>query len=300
MDSDTLTWTRDRIRQLATANRQRKVATGEERWLSAYSDASYKEHRPHAGAAWGIWVRTDRHRIIRAGPCPAWVYGKGAMYAELHAVYMAVVTALDGLDPDANIMVVKTDCKSLLRSFGWGGRLKFLPEDEALSLVLDAFERADAAGVRLIVKWVKGHARTDTTQGYLNDRVDRLAGKARETGRVVEWSKEVDDWKEVARKLKGSVDEEVQARAQGMADDGELLQLMLRVNRQLYRGEFTSLNRELRETRPEAVGLDHCLSLLTVTLAARSKLPDRRKLRARVAGVLHELGEDPEETLFGL
>ena len=183
---------RERIRRLCTANFHRKIPEGNERWLSAYADASYAEHGEHPGASWGVWIRTNRHRVLRAGPCPRWVFGTGSTYAELCGVYTAIVTALDGLDDRANIMVVKTDCQGVRQWFGWGGRLRFPPESEALRMVLDAFERADAAGVRLVIKWVRGHAKKDTTQGYLNHRVDQMAIKARHTNRIVDWSVEVD------------------------------------------------------------------------------------------------------------
>jgi len=182
---------RQRIEQLRRENFGRKVTKGEEVWIAGYSDASYKNDEPFRGSSWGLWVRDAHHRHLRAGPCPDWVMGAGSTYAELMAVHQAVIT---GLPLEGNIMVVKTDCQSVVQWFGWGREGGGYPKHpQGQELVIHTLEQAAAREVRLIVKWVPGHKERKSTQGYLNDRVDRMARTAREQHRLIEWSCAIGD-----------------------------------------------------------------------------------------------------------
>jgi len=104
--------------------------------------------------------------------------------AELCGVFAAVYTALTQLDSaQANILVVKTDCQTVARWFGWK-RSPCVPEKpEALDLVTRTLEHANEKRIRLVVSWVKGHRGLVDTQAYLNTQVDRLARAARITGK---------------------------------------------------------------------------------------------------------------------
>lgn len=155
-------------------------AKGQERWLSGYSDASFKPEPPQAGGGWGCWVRDSNTRILRSGPCPDWV--RNSQDAELCGVFSAIYTALTKLDSDwANILVIKTDNQGVARLFGWG-RSKCTPRPgQQAELVEKALLLANEKRVRLIVAWVKGHRGHVDTSAYLNTRVDQMAGEARRT-----------------------------------------------------------------------------------------------------------------------
>jgi len=171
-----------KLRQLHQLNRHLNV-TGRKIWLTGYADASYKLEGTQHMAGWGIWVRDHAARIHRAGRCPDWV--ETAQDAELCAVWAAIHTALTKLDADSsNIMVIKTDCQSIARYFGWGrGCSPSIPaKADCRRIVGQALELALNHEVRLVVTWVKGHQGSKTTQGYLNNQVDKMARDARLTG----------------------------------------------------------------------------------------------------------------------
>ena len=177
---------RQRIEQLRRENFRRKVEKGKEIWIAGYSDASFKGDEPFRGSSWGLWLRDGHQRHLRAGPCPAWVMEAGSAYAELMGVHQTVVT---GLVLEGNIMVVKTDCQAVVQWFGWGkGGGSYPKHEQGQRVVIDTLERAADRGIRLIIKWVPGHKERKSTQGYINDRVDKMARKAREQHRIVEWS----------------------------------------------------------------------------------------------------------------
>lgn len=167
----------DQIRQLRTANQILKVPPGEERWLSGYSDASFSA--PSQGG-WGVWVRDSNTRILRAAPCPPWV--RSSNDAELCGVYAAIVSACRDLDSDwANILVVKTDSQTVASWFGWNRSLNVPAGEEQQKLMLRAYEWVQSKLIKLVVTWVKGHQGCRSTKGYLNTRVDQLAGRARKS-----------------------------------------------------------------------------------------------------------------------
>lgn len=168
------------IPQLLLENALLTPPKGQERWLSGYSDASYKPEPPQAGGGWGCWVRDSHTRILRAGPCPEWV--ENSQDAELCGVFSAIYTALTRLQSDwANIMVIKTDNQGVARWFGWG-RSKCTPQPgKRAELVEKALLLANEKRVRLIVAWVKGHRGDVDVSAYLNTRVDQMAGTARKT-----------------------------------------------------------------------------------------------------------------------
>lgn len=179
------------IAALLEANRTREVPRSPV-FLAAYSDASLR--RRH-GAGWAMWGRDGRRRILGSGVCPSWV-GPDANLAELCAVAGAVWLSLRYLDRGgADILVVKTDNQAVCGWFGWtGGRCArpSLPRGrEARELVIAVLRGAARAEVKLVVTWVKGHQGQQTTRGYLNDRVDDMARRARLERRWGLWMVEV-------------------------------------------------------------------------------------------------------------
>jgi len=160
---------------LANRNRQRKI--DDPHFLSGYSDASFHPDTHEGG--FGAWVRDDRQRVIVSGPTPPWATTSNL--AELAALFAATYIGVTRLDADrANIMVVKTDCQAVAKWFGWGGGQR-LPKKhpDALRIIRDTWKLAEDHNLKLIVKWVKGHQGTGSTPGWLNDRVDKMARKAR-------------------------------------------------------------------------------------------------------------------------
>lgn len=194
---------RKQINRLMADNWRRNVPKGQEVWLSGYTDASYADKGPQAGGAWGIWVRDHDRRVLRAGPCPRWVHesNQSVNHAELCGVHAAAMTIIEKLDVTrGNIAVVKTDSQAVASWFGWKGHRRFPRHREALRLVAEVYEKMEAHGIKFIVKWVKGHKERESTQGYLNDRVDKMAGEARRKGRMLEWEVEIDPEKDAEQK----------------------------------------------------------------------------------------------------
>ena len=171
------------VRRLKAVNASLQVS--HPLWLSGYSDASWKESTKEGG--WGLWVRDHETRILRAGPTPEWV--TNITYAEFHGVEQALMTALNHLcNRWANIVVIKTDNQSVASWFGWqngNGVPKLHEAQERMKVV---YETAALWNIRIIVKWVKGHQRNDSTACYLNNRVDSMAGKARKDRETFWWT----------------------------------------------------------------------------------------------------------------
>jgi len=160
-------------------------------YISAYCDASFLYQMGRRGrCGWGAWLRDGATRLLVAEEIPEvleWV--KGSTQAELYAVYQTVHHALKHLDSETGThLVVKTDCKGVVGWFaarkGCGAR-----ETEIVGACLDACE---AAGVKLCVKWVRGHQRKDkNVTTYLNARVDELAKRAMMEGERVFWKRAI-------------------------------------------------------------------------------------------------------------
>jgi ribonuclease HI len=156
----------------------RKVKVSDPVFMTGYSDASFKESGEGSGSSWGIWVRDHKTRILRANVCPEWVVN--SCQAEACGVWAAIHTALTHLDTKTgNILVIKTDCQAVARFYGWEQSSSIPNDSDTSRIVVRAYRMAQDYGVKLIVKWVKGHQSGNTLSGYLNHRVDRLANKAR-------------------------------------------------------------------------------------------------------------------------
>jgi ribonuclease HI len=151
-------------------------------FLTAYCDASLRDKQEVA--SWAMWGRDRTRRVLAAGPCPEWVFGDSTR-AELCGVVGATLVCLDSMDAaSSNILVVKTDSQSVCGWFGWrggsGGQPRLPRGIFLLELVRLCLLKAAAARVKLVVTWVKGHQGQRSTRGYLNDRVDGMARRARE------------------------------------------------------------------------------------------------------------------------
>lgn len=155
-------------------------------FISTYSDASLKPNHTNTTfqSGWGVWIRDSDQSIHRSGPGPSWAIK--IQQVELCAVYVAIYSALSFFNTaEANILVVKTDCHATAQFFGWH-RGRRLPKCyRSCLLILWALEQCKLAGLKLVVKWVKGHQKDNTLEGYLNHQVDRLAKQGRKGSKPI-------------------------------------------------------------------------------------------------------------------
>jgi ribonuclease HI len=151
------------------------------RFLTGYSDASWRHDEPHRAGGWGAWIRDGNRRILMSGPCPLWV--DNASDCELIGVANAAIVAMRKLDQKANIVVVKTDSQDVCRWFGFRRGSRGPSKREAREIIIKVLQEGAERGVKVIVKWVKGHQGTGSTPGYLNTKVDQMARKARLSGK---------------------------------------------------------------------------------------------------------------------
>lgn len=142
-------------------------------WVTAYCDASYSRAK---GGAWAVWLTSVKGRVIRGGPCPAYVHDSGA--AELAALYAAVYLACRTWPGEVRGIVVRGDCQSALLQASPDVKLArnegVRRLQERLRLVLREHD------VAIETQWVRGHQKPSTgTQAYLNDACDKLANTTR-------------------------------------------------------------------------------------------------------------------------
>jgi ribonuclease HI len=142
---------------------------------TVHADASWSRETMKGG--WAIWVKSERERVIRAGPCPPYV--KDNNEAELAAIFAGLhVLSTRSWFSDVGLVYVRSDCTSALR---WmdvapsaarhpGGLLLY----EKIKALRTAHPRCE-----LDIGHVKGHQGRSTRPGYVNDRVDVLSREAR-------------------------------------------------------------------------------------------------------------------------
>jgi ribonuclease HI len=142
-------------------------------WVTCYTDASF---RP-SGAGWGVWLRSVLGRVVRQGPCPPYV--KSALEAELAAIFAGVYLAWQTWRSSVRGIVVRTDCQTAIDWLSLSQlsakMCKKWPGAARLHSKIRSFVRE--CGIELDMRWVKGHQRTNTTQSYLNNACDKLAGR---------------------------------------------------------------------------------------------------------------------------
>jgi ribonuclease HI len=186
---------KQKIRELLRINESKHISKAI--YISAYTDASW--HPTDKQGGWGMWGRDDYKRILASGPCPPWADDPNLN--ELCGVAASVKICVNHLaSKEANILIIKTDSQSVCQWFGWKGgvvRDGAIPEKiEAKELVRRALETVDSAGLKLVVRWVKGHRGHVDIKGYLNDRVDGMAKIARKSRKFRFWSVIVDSKEE--------------------------------------------------------------------------------------------------------
>lgn len=130
-----------------------------------YCDASWYQEERVGG--WAVWLRSERGRIVRAGTVPD--YCEHAYEAELAAIFAGVYLTTASW-PDTSAIVVRSDCDAALKLMS--GRN--LPRHQGAHMLTSKISEIQKS-IRLLPKWVKGHQSGDSTEAWINRKVDRLA-----------------------------------------------------------------------------------------------------------------------------
>lgn len=140
-------------------------------WATAYTDASFDSNTGEG--SWGVYLRHSKapFKVERGGRCDV----RDSFAAEMHALVVAVALAQVAW-PDLKGIGVKTDCKSLLHVARWDSKPHRRPDIARLQSQLQTLLDQ---GPYLRVRWVKAHQTNRTVQGWVNNRVDRIAKRHR-------------------------------------------------------------------------------------------------------------------------
>jgi ribonuclease HI len=137
-----------------------------------YCDASWSHHRQRGG--WAVWLRSNDGRIIEHGRVPD--YCTLSYEAELAAIFAGVHLATKKW-PTTEAVLIRSDCRQALDLIG-EKRPPKAKHPGACRLVSKILEVRDAAKVRLIPRWVKGHQDGQKVDAWLNRRVDLLSRRS--------------------------------------------------------------------------------------------------------------------------
>ena len=147
-------------------------------WVTLYTDAGF---HPVSGGTYGCRTRHSfpPFRTEISGALPKCADNN---VAEMHAIVIGVENVLttwarvDGVG-------VRTDSQAAQLALKFGAqphrRDDFRQLQERLRLALKAKELQQGSVVRIRIQWVRGHQGNGTAQGWLNNRVDALARRAR-------------------------------------------------------------------------------------------------------------------------
>lgn len=138
-----------------------------------YCDASFCPHTNAGG--WGVWLRSDRGRIVRGGKCPDYV--RHPYEAELTAIFAGIWLAKKQW-PETETVLVRSDCRDAL-ALVQGTDPTYDPDAGrhrgSRALCAKIRELRQATGLRTIQRWVKGHQAGDDPPAWLNRTVDEIA-----------------------------------------------------------------------------------------------------------------------------
>ncbi len=139
-------------------------------WVTLYTDASF-ETRSRA-AAWAFWARSELGRVIRSGVCPP--YCTNSTHAEAAAILAGIYLALKQWRNEIEGILVRSDAKGALEVFKYGAPE---PKDEVLlKFHRKARQILEPQGVKIRIKWVKGHRSRETgVDAWLNAECDKMA-----------------------------------------------------------------------------------------------------------------------------
>jgi ribonuclease HI len=133
-------------------------------WVTAYTDASVRYEK----AGWSVWLRSQRGRVVQKGECPPEI--RDSNMAELYAAVQAVELAKQNW-PETSAVLLNMDSTAVIDKITGtvGDNGKLLP----------LLRRLHSHGLKIRCKHIRGHraASGESTRSYLNDQVDKLAGK---------------------------------------------------------------------------------------------------------------------------
>lgn len=132
-----------------------------------YCDASFC-HQSKVGG-WAVWLRSDQGRHVESGPMPD--YCTSSNDAELAAIYAGIYRAAT-MWPQAEVVLVRSDSDTALN---WMARRHEASSPGSRRLVAKIRDLEKQHRLRLVPRWVQSHQRGNTTDAYLNRRVDQMA-----------------------------------------------------------------------------------------------------------------------------
>lgn len=135
--------------------------------VTLYCDASF-DSRTRTGG-WGVWLRSDEGRIIKAGPCPP--YLRFSYEAELSAIFAGLWLACNTWEKTEAVLV-RSDAQDALRIIVGRQNAKHRAAKRLFFKIKDLCRDKN---VKIIPRWVKGHQAGSNTDAWLNRRVDELA-----------------------------------------------------------------------------------------------------------------------------
>jgi ribonuclease HI len=118
-------------------------------------------------AGWSVWLRSDRGRVVLKGECPPDI--RDSTMAELYAAVQAVELAKQSW-PETSAVLLNMDSTGAINKItgrvGDSGKL------------LPLLRRLHSHGLKIRCKHIRGHRPSgDSVRTYLNQQVDKLAGK---------------------------------------------------------------------------------------------------------------------------
>jgi ribonuclease HI len=136
-------------------------------WVTLYADASFRNR-----GGWGVWLRSEKGRIVRSGECPKTVDDSAA--AEIYAALMGIEICLENW-PETQGIQVNSDCLMVVNGlYSWS---KPIRRDSIRMIQEKIRDILKVKNVRIRCKHHKGHSGTGNTRSWLNDKVDKLAGQ---------------------------------------------------------------------------------------------------------------------------
>jgi ribonuclease HI len=136
-------------------------------WVTLYTDASFRTR-----GGWGIWLRSEKGRIVRSGECPDTVDDSAA--AEMFAALIGIEICLKSW-PETKGIQVNSDCLMVVNGlYPWSQPIR----RKSIRVIQEKIrEILKAKELRVMGKHVKGHSGTGNTRSWLNNQVDKLAGQ---------------------------------------------------------------------------------------------------------------------------
>lgn len=145
---------------------------------TVYSDGSFKKGVKRRGG-YAYTLITDIHKTVESGEIPASAQYNTHHYCEMFALVAGIHHATR--IPGVKSIVALTDSKTCIRFF-----YSYPPKCQDRLMVLSqlAISETRNLGIRLTVRFVKGHQNSTSKNAKMNNLVDKLAKKSIRDHRV--------------------------------------------------------------------------------------------------------------------